>query len=190
MNDAAWDALFRAPWVQRSQIDSEDHMSAGYRDFLTGPRLCVSEKFYPASWRTSFISLVPLPRVCWINETRGADRAEVNVLFYSSYKQKQRKNLDSKLQHRMCAIPMKLVIKLRRRQKQTWNIKLVFLNRRLFSLCYLWGIFLYYSRAINFIRMSWNRCETFSILNLGASLWPPQDHQRTDGIFTCSCSIS
>lgn len=56
MNDAAWKDLFRVQWDKLSQIDTEDHMSAGYRDILTGPRLCVSEKFYPASWWSSFFS--------------------------------------------------------------------------------------------------------------------------------------
>lgn len=60
MNDAAWKDLFRVQWDKLSQIDSEDHMSAGYRDILTGPRLCVSEKFYPASWWSSFFSILPL----------------------------------------------------------------------------------------------------------------------------------
>lgn len=61
INDAAWKDLFRVQSDKLSQIDSEDHMSAGYRDILTGPRLCVSEKLYPAFWRSSFFSLMPWP---------------------------------------------------------------------------------------------------------------------------------
>ena len=62
MNDAALKDLFRVQWDKLSQIDSEDHMSAGYRDILTQPRLCASEKLYPASWWSSFF--FPLPLLC------------------------------------------------------------------------------------------------------------------------------
>lgn len=66
MNDAAWKDLFRVQRDKLSQIDSEDHMSAGYGDILTGPRLYVSEKFYPASWWSSFFSLMRLLRTPFI----------------------------------------------------------------------------------------------------------------------------
>lgn len=60
INDAAWKDLFRVQWDKLSQIDSDDHMSAGYRDILPGPRLYVSEKLYPTSWWRSFFSLMRL----------------------------------------------------------------------------------------------------------------------------------
>lgn len=56
MNEAAWKGVFRAQWDEPSGVDWGDHMSAGYRDILPGPRLCVSEKFYPVSWWSSFFS--------------------------------------------------------------------------------------------------------------------------------------